>query len=84
MNLISSDIETYGEFLYSIEDYYLRCLEIGEIEDDSVGSYKAAYNLGVYYESIGDLYKANQYYNMSYNDGYEKSKIRMENRNKFD
>lgn len=87
MNLILSDIKTYGEFLYLIEDSYLRCLEIGEIEDDSVigvGSYKAAYNLGVYYESIGDLYKANQYYNMSYNDGYEKSKIRMENRNKFD
>lgn len=80
INLILSDVKVYGEFLYLIEDSYLRCLNIGEIEDDSVvgvGSYKAAYNLGVYYESIGDLGKANHYYNISYKYGYEKAETRI-------
>lgn len=80
MNLILSNIKAYGEFLYLIEESYLRCLEIGEIEDDTVigvGSYKPAYNLGVYYESFNKLEKSNYYYRLSYKLGYEKAKNKI-------
>lgn len=80
MNLILSDISTYGEYLYLIENSYLKCLELGEKEEDSVigvGSFKAAYNLGVYYETLNNIEKANYYYKLSYNMGYEKAKSRI-------
>ena len=80
MNLILSDVNTYGEYLYLIENSYLKCLELGEREEDSVigvGSFKAAYNLGVYYETLNNIDKANYYYNLSYDMGYEKARSRI-------
>lgn len=80
MNLILSDIELYGEYLYLIENSYLRCLEIGELEEDAVvglGSFKAAYNLGVFYETTGQIEKAKNYYEISKGDGYKKAIKRL-------
>ncbi|MEW8992951.1 hypothetical protein [Clostridium sp.] len=68
MNLILSNVNLYGENMNLIEESYLRCLEIGEDSGNTVfgvGIFKAAYNLGVYYETIGNISKAKQYYMLS-------------------
>lgn len=80
MNLILFDTKTYGDYLYLIESAYLKCLELGEREGDSVigvGTFKAAYNLGVYYETLNNIEKSNYYYKQSYEMGYKKAKNRI-------
>lgn len=80
MNLILFDTKTYGEYLYLIENAYLKCLELGEREEDSVigvGTFKADYNLGVYYETLNNIEKANYYYKQAYEMGYEKAESRI-------
>ncbi|MEG0215495.1 MAG: glycosyltransferase family 2 protein, partial [Hungatella sp.] len=61
----------YIEYLPRIEASYLHCLEIGEIPEHGgvlgTGSFKAAYNLGAWYEATGDLKKADNYYQLSKN-----------------
>jgi glycosyltransferase involved in cell wall biosynthesis len=52
--------------IVDIEAHYLRALQIGETTKyssvDGVGSYKAEYNLAVYYEVTGSINKALHYY----------------------
>ncbi|WP_346937000.1 glycosyltransferase family 2 protein [Clostridium sp.] len=82
MNLILSDVSSYGQHLYLIEKSYLRCLEIGEDLEDTVvglGTFKAAYNLGVYYETTGDIDNALYYYNLSATYGYRLAIERIDN-----
>ena len=59
----------------------MRCLEIGEVpEHEGVlgnGSFKAAYNLGVWYEVNGDSKKALNYYRMAQARGYQPAKERI-------
>lgn len=65
MNLILSNVNLYGEKIHMIEESYLMCLEIGEDPGDTVvgvGIFKAAYNLGVYYETTGNISNARRYY----------------------
>jgi len=55
-----------GELLPMVEASFLRCLEIGEQPglDGTVrgrGSYLAAHNLAVFYESLGDTARAEEY-----------------------
>lgn len=52
--------------VHMIEQSYLKALSIGETTKytsvDGVGSFKAAFNLGLYYELTGQTLKANYYY----------------------
>lgn len=71
---IFSDVEKYAGYLPEIERSYKRCLEIGEVpEHEGVkgnGSFKAAYNLGVWFEVNGNVKEALRYYRMAKGDGY--------------
>lgn len=82
MKLIKSDTARYLNYLPRIEQAYLRCLEIGadikDEEDVGVGSYKAAYNLGAWYEVSGDMGKAKEYYCQAAEQGYQKAQDRLE------
>ncbi|OPH54563.1 family 2 glycosyl transferase [Paenibacillus ferrarius] len=64
-----------------IETHFKMAIEIGETAKYSsvagVGSYKAAYNLGVYYEVIGELNKGLDYYRYSSDLGYEEAASRL-------
>ena len=81
MQLILSDTVRYIKYLPMIEKSYLRCLEIGadvqDEEDVGAGSYKAAYNLGTWYEVSGDMEKARRYYRQAAGQGYEKARVRL-------
>ncbi len=72
---IFSDVQKYAGYLPEIEKSYKRCLEIGEVpEHEGVkgnGSYKAAYNLGVWFEVNGKTEEALRYYRMAKNEGYQ-------------
>ncbi|MCI8939904.1 MAG: glycosyltransferase family 2 protein [Dorea sp.] len=71
---IFSDVEKYVGYLPRIEASYRRCLEIGEIpEHEGVrgnGSFKAAYNLGVWFEVNGKAQEAFRYYKIAKDKGY--------------
>jgi len=62
MKLVLSDTAKYIEYLPEIEKSYLRCIEIGERDDQmtvtGTGSFKAWHNLGLYYSLFGDKEKA--------------------------
>lgn len=81
LDLIMSDTEKYLSYLPRIEEAYLKCIAIGEVEYlDSVagtGSYAAWYNLGNYYEVLGQTDKAIQSYQNSASLGYTKAKNRL-------
>lgn len=72
MKLVLSDVKKYIACLPRIEASYLHCLEIGEVEEHGgvagTGSFKAAYNLGTWYEVSGDAEKAGYYYNLAQRD----------------
>lgn len=79
--LIFSDVQRYVHLLPEIEKAYRRCLEIGEVpEHQGVygnGSFKAAYNLGVWFEVNGMEQKALDYYQRSLEAGYTPAGERM-------
>ena len=64
MKLVLSDVSLYIEFLPRIEDSFLECLRIGERPGGvtGTGSFKAAYNLALWYEVSGQTEKAVKYY----------------------
>lgn len=72
---IFSDVQKYVGYLPEIEKSYKRCLEIGEVpEHEGVkgnGSFKAAYNLGVWFEVNGKTQEALRYYRMAKSGGYQ-------------
>lgn len=82
MELVMSDISKYINFFKNIELEYLTCLNLGETKKyDSVlgtGSFMAAYNLGVFYETTGDIIKAKKYYKISSNDNYSPAINRLQ------
>lgn len=69
MNLVLSNINKYIQFLPMIEKSYLKCIQIGETTKYSsisgTGSFMALYNLGTFYESMGDNKTAIHYYSES-------------------
>lgn len=81
MKLILKDTKKYQYLLPYIEKSYLKCLELGEIERPEgvigTGSFKAAYNLGTWYEVSGQKDKARKYYTMSADQGYKKAAERL-------
>lgn len=81
MKLVLSDVRRYLAFLPKIEESYLEALRLGEHPElgmvEGTGSYKAAYNLGVWYELSGQPGKARRYYQMSAAKGYQAAKERL-------
>lgn len=80
-DLILSDTAKYIDYLPEIETSYLKCLTIGESgAGEGVlgnGSFKAAYNLGAWYEVSGDTKKAIDAYKKSAAWGYSKAQERL-------
>ena len=81
MQRILENTEKYIDDLPMIEKCYLICLQIGEnsspVSVEGVGSYKAAYNLGTWYEVSGQTERAAQYYQMAADLGYSKARERL-------
>ncbi len=75
MRVILADTGKYIAYLPRIEQSYLRCLEIGEVPTNQgvggTGSFRAAYNLGTWYEVAGDLERAGKYYQRAANEQYQ-------------
>lgn len=82
MKLVLLDVKRYVKFLPEIESSYLKCLKLGERPGlDGVvgaGSFKAAYNLGLWYEVSGQKEKAVYYYEQSAGAGYRPAAGRLE------
>ncbi len=78
---IFSDIQHYIGYLPEIEQSYRRCLEIGEVpEQEGVfgnGSFRAAYNLGVWFEVNGNIQEAMAYYKLAADNRYQPAEERM-------
>lgn len=74
MQAILADTKKYISYLPQIEQSYLRCLEIGEVPVNQgvggTGSFRAAYNLGTWYEAAGDFGKARKYYQRAAKEKY--------------
>lgn len=75
MELVFSDTKKYISYFSSIERAYLKCIELGgKATRENVigtGSYLAYYNLGAYYESLGQQSKALEFYIKSSEYGYK-------------
>ncbi len=75
MKLVLSDTAKNLLYLPRIEASYLNCLRIGEHPEQGgvvgVGSFKAAYNLGLWYEVSGQRGKADECYRMAARWGYQ-------------
>jgi glycosyltransferase involved in cell wall biosynthesis len=82
MELVFSDIQLYGNYLQNIEKEYLHCIQLGETKKyDSTmgtGSYLALFNLGVYYETLGNINKAKDCYNKAASFAYLPAVKRLE------
>jgi len=81
MKLVLCDTASYISYLPKIEESYLKCLAIGENPAlggvVGTGSFKAAYNLGLWYEVSGQREKAVFYYQMAAAQGYQPAKLRI-------
>lgn len=81
MKRVLSDVERYMELLPNIEKCYLKCLKLGERPEMGgvvgTGSFKAAYNLGAWYEVSGQMELAVKYYREAAKAGYEMAKERL-------
>lgn len=81
MDYVLGNVAAHLDKLPRIEASFLRCLELGERLDASsvvgTGSFLAAYNLGVYYEVIGNTAQAIHYYQLSAKSEYPKAMERL-------
>lgn len=81
MELVFSDIEKFIQYFPLIEENFIRALQIGETNDfDGVigaGSFLPAYNLGAFYEAVGNIEQARKYYSISASDDYQLAKDRL-------
>ncbi len=81
MKAILADTAKYVSYLPHIEQSYLKCLEIGEVPENQgvggTGSFRAAYNLGTWYEVAGNLPKAVEYYRLSAEQNYQPAEERL-------
>lgn len=82
MNLVLSDVKRNLSYLPRIEESFLECLAIGEHPEaggvKGTGSFKAAYNLGLWYEVSGQTEKALFYYSLSAREGFQLAERRLE------
>lgn len=81
MQAILADTRKYIAYLPRIEQSYLKCLEIGEVPENQgvggTGSFRAAYNLGTWYEVAGDAAKAREYYQKAAEEAYRPALERL-------
>lgn len=74
MKAILADTAKYVGYLPLLEQSYLRCLEIGEVPMNQgvsgCGSFRAAHNLGAWYEVSGNMEKAITCYQMAAAEDY--------------
>lgn len=81
MKLVLSNVTAYVHLLPEIEASYLACLAIGECPEQGgvlgTGSFKAAYNLALWYEVSGQTEQARKYYQESAALGYEAAEKRL-------
>ncbi len=81
MKAILSNTQKYISYLPRIEQSYLKCLEIGEVPANEgicgSGSFRAAYNLGTWYEVSGNLPKALECYKEAAKAGYSPALARL-------
>ncbi|RKP47380.1 glycosyltransferase [Cohnella endophytica] len=82
LEYILSDVAKNAHLLNKIEESYLKCIEIGETEKyDSVigtGSFVAYYNLGTYYEVVGNIKSAEACYRKSAEYDYQPALSRLQ------
>ena len=78
---VLSDVGRYIAYLPEIEKSYRKCLGIGEVSGHECvrgnGSFKAAYNLGVWFEVNGKAQAASTYYRQAAAWGYRPAKERL-------
>lgn len=81
MDYVLSNVAAHIDKLPLIEGSFLTCLELGDKRVQGgvigTGSFLAAYNLGAYYEVVGDIPKAIHFYKLSANYDYSKAKERL-------
>ena len=81
MKRVLSDVQRYIGLLPNIEKCYQRCLELGERPElggvVGTGSFKAAYNLGAWYEVSGQTDLAVRYYRQAAEAGYGPARERL-------
>lgn len=81
MKRVLSDVNRYIGLLPNIERCYLRCLSLGERPEAGgvvgTGSFKAAYNLGAWYEVSGQGKQALKYYKIAAEQGYGPASERL-------
>ncbi|MEN2258031.1 glycosyltransferase family 2 protein [Paraclostridium benzoelyticum] len=77
--LVSYNPEKYMNYFNNIEFSYLNALQLGEYTKfevvEGTGTYLSAFNLGVFYELLGDSVKALKYYELSYRFNYSKALV---------
>ncbi|NHM29958.1 glycosyltransferase family 2 protein [Bacillus sp. C11] len=87
MNYVLVDPRHNLSYLKNIEKSYLNCLAIQQNgwEEIVIGtsSFLAAYNLGVFYETTGNLIKAKEFYQLAANDSYKPAFNRLDLLNKY-
>ncbi|MFD7524827.1 glycosyltransferase [Paenibacillus chitinolyticus] len=72
-----------SEWFHEIPNAFQNCLDLGEVKTDryetvpGVGSFKAQYNLGLYYEIVGHKELALFYYQQSEESGYAEAAFRI-------
>lgn len=78
---VLSDVGRYIAYLPEIERSYRQCLKIGEVPGHECvrgnGSFKAAYNLGVWFEVNGKMQAARTYYRQAAALGYGPAEERL-------
>lgn len=81
MRAILADTAKYVSYLPRIEQSYQRCLEIGEVPEHQgvggTGTFRAAYNLGTWYEVAGDAARAKEYYQRAAAEQYRPAVERL-------
>lgn len=77
--LVAFNPEKYMNYFKNIELCYLGALQIGKANTleivEGTGTYLAAFNLGIFYELLGEPIKALKYYELSYSFNYSKALV---------
>lgn len=77
--LVAFNPEKYMNYFKNIELCYLSALQIGKANTleivEGTGTYLAAFNLGIFYELLGEPIKALKYYELSYSFNYSKALV---------
>ncbi|MFS0919257.1 glycosyltransferase [Brevibacillus sp. 179-C 1.1 NHS] len=81
MDYVLSNTAAHIDKLPRIEASFHKCLELGDKKEIGgiigTGSFLASFNLGAYYEVIGDNKQAIEYYRLSAEHDYDKAKERL-------